>query len=262
MSVTGVSFFMAFAGGVASFVSPCVLPLVPAYLSVIGCLDAARRSGKADSEQTGSHATDADALGPRLRCEHPRSLGSVTGNTFLFIFGFTCVFVLLGLSASALGRSVVHNQGVLTRISGVVVVAMAMLLLGSITLRNPGFYREYRIHPRLVKLGRFAAPVAGAAFAFGWTPCVGPILASVLALSTQQGQVSSGALLLIAYSFGLGIPFLAAAFFLDKLVTPLALLRRHGMAVTAISATTLALMGILLTLDRLAWVTTFIQRAL
>lgn len=187
-------------------------------------------------------------------------LGAVTRDTALFVAGFGTVFVLLGLSASAVGRAVVHSQATLTRISGVVVVAMALFLLGTLFLQTPGLYREFRIHPRLARLGPFAAPPAGAAFAFGWTPCVGPILASVLALSAQQGHVGFAALLLAVYSLGLGVPFLAVAVFFDRLSAPLAWLRRHGTAVTATSATELGALGFLLVVDRLALVTTLVQR--
>jgi cytochrome c-type biogenesis protein len=121
-------------------------------------------------------------------------------------------------------------------------------------------YGEWKLHPRLARLGPFAAPIAGAAFAFGWTPCVGPILASVLALSADQGHVAQGAFLLAVYSLGLGVPFLAVAIFFDRVRAPLAWLRRHSATVTAVSATLLLLMGVLLVLDRLSWLTTQFER--
>jgi cytochrome c-type biogenesis protein len=265
MGISDVSLVTAFAGGVASFSSPCVLPLVPAYLSIVGGLDVTRRAD--GSQEDGSVPSPEGSL-PRSttvaimgrRAGRARALGAVTRDTALFVVGFGSVFVLLGLSASALGRAVVHQQGMLTRVSGVVVVAMALFLLGTLMVQRPGLYREWRIHPRLARLGPFTAPVAGAAFAFGWTPCVGPILASVLALSAQQGHVPSGAVLLAVYSLGLGAPFLAVAVLFDRLAAPLAWLRRHGTAVTATSAAVLGAMGVLLVLDRLAWVTTLVQR--
>ncbi len=195
-----------------------------------------------------------------LRAKPRRLAGAVTRDTVLFVLGFGAVFVLLGLSASALGRAVVHHQGTLTRLSGVVVVGMALFLAGTLFFRSPSYYREWRPHPRLARLGPFAAPVAGAAFAFGWTPCVGPVLASVLALSSAQGHVAGGALLLSVYSLGIGTPFIAVALFFDKLSGPLAWMRRHGTAVTAVSAAGLGVLGVLLVLDRLAWVTTQVQR--
>jgi cytochrome c-type biogenesis protein len=172
------------------------------------------------------------------------------------------VFVLLGLSASSVGRAVLHNHGLLTRVSGVLVVVMALFLLGTVCLSTPALYREWRLHPRLARVGPFAAPIAGAAFAFGWTPCVGPVLASVLALSADQGHVARGALLLGIYSLGLGTPFLLAAVFFEQLRGPMNWLRRHGRGITVVSASALAAMGVLLVLDRLAWVTTLVQQTI
>lgn len=256
MGVTGVSIVAAFAGGVASFASPCVLPLVPAYLSLMGGLDLSR--------QAASPMPAAVPAGPATRLGRAgnlagRGLGAITRDTALFVAGFGTVFVLLGLTASAVGRIVIRQQGLLTRVSGVLVVTMALFLFGTLFIQSPGLYREWRLHPRLARLGRFAAPVAGAAFAFGWTPCVGPVLASVLALSADQAHVGEGAILLAIYTLGLGLPFLLVAVFFDRLRGPLFWLRRHGKAVTAVSATALTALGVLLVLDRLAWVTTIVQ---
>jgi cytochrome c-type biogenesis protein len=265
--LSDVNVAVAFAGGVASFASPCVLPLVPAYLAVVGGLDLTRRgavlspSGADGTAATavagghGSHAVDQDVA----RVVGRRG-GAVTVDTALFVAGFGVVFVLLGLSASELGRLVIHRQGLLTRVSGVVVVAMALFLGASLILRSPSLYGEWRLHPSVGRFGRLAAPVAGAAFAFGWTPCVGPVLASVLALSSTQDHVAMAAVLLVAYTLGLGLPFLLVAAFFDHLGSPLRWLRTHGTAVTGLSAAGLGGLGLLLVLDRLAWVTTQVQQ--
>lgn len=255
MALSNVSLLAAFAGGVASFSSPCVLPLVPAYLSIVTGFDVTRPAEPRPGAETTDTAS-AVALEPKSR----RGLGRITRDTGLFILGFATIFVLLGLSASALGRSVIHQQGLLTRISGLIIVVMALFMFATLLSNSPGLYREWRPHPRLARMGPFAAPVAGAAFAFGWTPCVGPILASVLALSTQQGHVVSTAVLLSVYSLGLGAPFLAVAIFFDRVRGPLAWLRRHGRGVTIISATVLLVLGFLLILDRLSLITSFAQR--
>ena len=238
MGVTGVSLLTAFAGGVASFASPCVLPLVPAYLAIVGGLDVAV-------------VGDGGA--------HRRPVGRLTRDTLLFVAGFGAVFVALGLSASALGRAVIHQQALLTRLAGVTIEAMALFLVGTVVLRSPSLYREWRPHPQLARLGPFAAPVAGAAFAFGWTPCVGPILASVLALAAEQGHTGSAAILLSVFSLGLGAPFVAVAIFFEQLRGPMAWLKRHGNVVTVVSAAVLGVLGELLVLDRLAWITTLAQ---
>ncbi|MGC8511404.1 MAG: cytochrome c biogenesis CcdA family protein, partial [Acidimicrobiales bacterium] len=151
MSLSNVSLLAAFAGGVASFSSPCVLPLVPAYLSIVAGLDATR-TGRATGA-TGSVAVPSTTT--------KRHLGRVTRDTALFVLGFGTVFVLLGLSASALGRSVVHQQVLLTRVSGLVIVVMGLFMFATLLLNSPGLYREWRAHPRLGRLGPFAAPVAG-----------------------------------------------------------------------------------------------------
>ncbi len=251
MSLSNVSLIAAFAGGVASFSSPCVLPLVPAYLSIVAGLDITRVSD-------GAHA-EASVGGVIASAPPRRRLGRLTRDTGLFVVGFGTVFVLLGLSASALGQTIVREQALLTRVSGVVIVVMSLFLFATLMSASPGLYREWRAHPRLARLGPFAPPVAGAAFAFGWTPCVGPILASVLALSAQQGHAASAAVLLSVYSLGLGAPFLVVALFFDRVRGPLAWLRRHGHAVTVVSASVLLVLGFLLILDRLSLVTSLVQ---
>ncbi|HMC79681.1 MAG TPA: cytochrome c biogenesis protein CcdA, partial [Acidimicrobiia bacterium] len=152
MATENVSYLAALGGGVVSFLSPCVLPLVPAYLSVITGLDVAE-------------VKEGDR----------RHLPRIAWHTGLFIAGFSVVFVLLGLTATALGRSALRNQVLITRLSGVLIVAMALYMLGSLVLRAPGLYQERRWHPNLSRFGPFAAPVAGVAFGFGWTPCIGPV---------------------------------------------------------------------------------------
>jgi len=239
VSGSGVGYAAAFGAGVASFASPCILPLVPAYLATIAGLGADRI---------------------HLEQEGRKPKGAALFNTALFVSGFTVVFVLLGMSASGLGSELSRHQSILTRASGVAMVAVAIYLAGTLVLRTPSLYGEYRFHPRLGSLGPFAAPVAGAAFAFGWTPCVGPVLASVLALAAQQRQVWHGGSLLLVYSAGLGLPFLVTAVAFDRVRGLFTWLRAHASMVTVFSAVVLAGFGILLVLDRLAWVTTQVQR--
>jgi cytochrome c-type biogenesis protein len=244
MTGSAVGYLAAFGAGLASFSSPCILPLVPAYLAVIGGLGAGRASDDG--------ATD-DGAAPR-----PGTIALV--NTALFVAGFSIVFVLLGVTASGIGRVLVHDQAVFTRVSGVAMVAVAVYLAGTLVLQTPTLYGEYRFHPQLARFGSFAAPIAGAAFAFGWTPCVGPVLAAVLALAAQQGQVWRGGSLLLAYSAGLGLPFLVVGVAFDRFKGIFTWLKRHATLVTGVSAAALGGFGILLVLDRLAWVTTQVQR--
>ncbi|MFP3899726.1 MAG: cytochrome c biogenesis CcdA family protein [Acidimicrobiia bacterium] len=232
-----VTLVAAFGGGLVSFLSPCVLPIVPAYLAIITGLDVG------DIEQG--------------RGNLPR----IARDTGMFVAGFSAVFVLLGLSATAVGSTLTDNQGIITRLSGLVVLAMALFLLGSLVARAPWLYQERRFHPDLSRFGPLAAPVAGVAFGFGWTPCIGPVLTSILALAATQDGVGRGALLLAVYSAGLGVPFLATGLALGRLGGALGWVKRHLTGITVASATSLAVFGVILALDRLVWVTTRLQEA-
>jgi cytochrome c-type biogenesis protein len=231
-----VSYLAAFGGGVASFVSPCVLPIVPGYLSVV----------------TGLDLTDA-VQGSR------HHLVRIARDTVLFVAGFTVVFVLLGITATTIGQAVFRDKELLLRISGALVVAMALFLAGSLVAKLPGWYREARFHPNLERYGPFAAPVAGAAFGFGWQPCLGPILASVSAVAATSGSVAQGAALLGTYSLGLGIPFLVVGLALGRLSGTLSFVRRHSRAMTIVSVIVMGGFGVLLFTDKLTYVTSELE---
>ncbi len=231
-----VSYVAAFGGGVASFVSPCVLPIVPGYLSVITGLDLR------DPEQGSRH-----------------HLFRIARDTSLFVAGFTVVFVLLGITATTIGSAIFTNKELLLRISGALVIAMALFLAGTLVLNSPGLYREARFHPNLDRFGRFAAPVAGAAFGFGWQPCLGPILAAVSAVAATSGSAVQGAALLFVYSLGLGVPFLIVGLTLCRLSGMLSFVRRHSRGITMISVVVMGAFGVLLFTDKLTWVTSELE---
>jgi len=237
MNVT-VTFLAAFGGGLISFLSPCVLPVVPAYLAIITGLEVGEL---------------ADGRGHQWR---------IARDAGLFIAGFSAVFIALGLSATALGSVLFDNQAAITRISGLVVLTMALFVIGSIVLQAPWLYQERRFHPDLSRYGPFAAPVAGVAFGFGWTPCIGPVLTSILAIAATQEGAGRGGLLLAAYSLGLGVPFLITGLAFGRLTSTLGWFKRHFTAVTLTSAISLAVFGVLLALNRLVWVTTQLQTGL
>ncbi|MGH9103747.1 MAG: cytochrome c biogenesis CcdA family protein [Acidimicrobiales bacterium] len=239
MDAGSLAYAVAFGGGIVSFLSPCVLPLVPAYLSLVTGLEVAEI-------QSGSR-------------EH---LGRIARDTALFVAGFAAVFILLGLTATTVGRSIFAEHALLTRVSGVVVVVMAVFLAGSLVLRMPWLYRERRFHPRPSRLGPFAAPLTGAAFGFGWTPCIGPVLGSILTVAGTQGQAARGGLLLAAYSAGLGACFLAVGLAGGRLSRTLGWVRRHFSAITLASAVVMAGFGVLLALNSLSLVTTELQGGL
>lgn len=238
MSAGGVTYLAAFGGGLISFLSPCVLPIVPGYLSLVTGLDVA------EIEEGARH-----------------HLRRIARDTALFVAGFTTVFLLLQLSATAVSRLVFRNHVVLTRVSGLVLLAMGLFLIGSLVLRAPWLYQEKRFHPKLSRFGPFAAPVAGAAFGFAWTPCIGPILASVLAVAASSKETLRGVFLLLAYSAGLGVPFLVMGLAFGKVSGAVAWARRHATGLTLAACISLAFFGVLLTLNRLTWVTSQLQEA-
>lgn len=180
-----VSLFAAFAAGAVSFLSPCVLPLVPGYISFI--------SGASFDEM---RAQDRGADVSR----------AILVNTLFFVVGFTIVFVSLGAAATSLGSVLLSNLPWLQRVAGVIVIVFGLHLIGVFKITS--LYREKRFHGPTKARGPLSALLLGLAFAAGWTPCIGPILAGILALAATEQTVSQGMLLLAVYSAGLGIPFL------------------------------------------------------
>ena len=224
----------AFLAGLASFISPCVLPMVPGYASFLAGLARARKGGT-----------------PAGR--------PLVVSALLFVAGFTAVFVILGSTASIAGIALAPYRGLLTRLSVVVVILFGVLMLG--VIRVPGLYRELRIDPARVRgLGTWAAPAMGAAFAFGWTPCVGPILGSILLLAGSGASVGTGAGLLLAYSLGLGVPFVLFAVFLSRLDPALRWLERHSAMVSRIGGSVLIAFGLMLLTGTVAQVAALIGR--
>lgn len=186
---------IAFGAGIISFVSPCVLPLLPGYLSMMSGYSAAEI-------ERGEVAT-----------------GRMVRVIGLFIAGFTVVFAILGAAAASLGNVITRNLGTLELVAGSMIIAFGMLMVAmAISNRGllAGFNRERRVDIRPSRLGRWAPPVMGAAFAFGWTPCIGPVLTVILATAGAQGSVPQGVLLLVVYSLGLGVPFLLSGLGLFK----------------------------------------------
>ncbi|HEY7563370.1 MAG TPA: cytochrome c biogenesis CcdA family protein [Acidimicrobiia bacterium] len=213
---------IAFGGGVVSFLSPCVLPLVPGYLSMMSGYSAA--------------AIDVGAVS-RAR------LLRVAG---LFIAGFTVVFVAFGATATALGRFLAANMPIANRIAGAVVTLFGLLVVAlAVTNRGPlaWFSRDVRPDVRPSRLGGWAPPVMGAAFAFGWTPCIGPILSVVLTTAAVAATVGRGMVLLVAYSLGLGLPFVLVAVGVQQVFRRI---RRHLRTINIASGMVMAAFGIVM----------------
>ena len=189
-----VSYLAALVAGILSFVSPCVLPLVPGYLSFISGVSL-------DNAHTGTALPEG-----------------TTRRVFLasiaFVLGFSTVFVALGASASSIGALINDKLWILTKIAGVAVILFGLHTMG--LLKINALYRQAQIDVKRKPAGPLGAFVVGLAFAFGWTPCIGPILGSILALAAQEGTVTHGASLLAVYSLGLGVPFLATSLAVDR----------------------------------------------
>lgn len=239
-AVDPAAYAVAFGGGLASFLSPCVLPLVPAYLSVVSGVNLIEPS----------------------EGDRRREVRRVAATTGVFVAGFSVVFVGLGLSATSVGRVLFTNQLLLTRVSGVLVMVMGLFLLASLVLRSPWMFREARFHPQLGRYGAAAPFVAGVAFGFGWTPCIGPVLGSILLIAASQGRVWAGGSLLAVYSAGLAVPFLATGLAARRLTSTFAWIRRRLRAITVLSGASLFGFGVLLVFNRLLWVTTQLQALL
>ena len=193
----------AFSAGLISFLSPCVLPLVPAYLSFLA-------GASLDALQGG-----ADPAARR------RVLLAASG----FVLGFTLIFMLLGASATFLGQWLGQHTDVFQRVAGALLILLGLHVAG--WLRIPFLLGERRLQVRNVPLGFFGAWLVGMAFAFGWTPCIGPLLAGILALAGSRETLGEGLGLLGAYSLGLGLPFLAAAAAVGPVLGVLQRIKRH-----------------------------------
>jgi cytochrome c-type biogenesis protein len=201
--------------------------MVPGYLSLVTGLSVTELQG-------GEH-------------RHLVRIATMTG---MFALGFTVVFTLLGLAATALGQAAFRNQETLTQVSGFIVFLMALYLAGSQLLTTPRLYPEMRF-AMSDRFGMLTAPIAGAAFAFGWSPCLGPVIAAVFGVAATQSGFRSIALL-VAYSLGMGVSFLAVGLAFGRWATPLSFVKRHMRSITLVSAAFLALFG-LLSFDCLWW---------
>jgi cytochrome c-type biogenesis protein len=230
VSVLG-PFALAFVAGLISFTSPCCLPLMPGYVSYV--------SGVASAAPGGAGTV-------ALRSRTMLAAG-------LFVTGFAVTFTLMGAAASELGALILRNRLVLGRVAGVFVIAMGLATTG--LLRVPFLYRERRFDLSRIRPGPAGALPLGMAFAIGWTPCIGPVLAGILTAAATVGGAWRGAALLFVYSLGLGVPFLPLAFGVAKTGRLFGWLRRHGRTIEVAGGSVLVLMGVLMITGR--WVQLF-----
>ena len=224
---------VALVAGLVSFASPCVLPLVPGYLGYLGGMSGTLRRPEPDDAPGGASA-DASGRAGRVRA---RLLLGVA----LFVAGFTAVFVSLGTLAGSLGSVLGRSEGPISRVLGVVVIAMGLAFMGAI----PFLQKDRRVHVRATT-GLWGAPVLGIVFGLGWAPCIGPTLAAVIALSLDGGSAVRGAFLSIAYCAGLGLPFLLVALGLGRSARALGFLRAHRLALMRAGGGLLVVIGLAL----------------
>lgn len=236
---------LAVAAGLVSFASPCVLPLVPAYLSYATGLSAAElmpAAAVATPAAAGAlpAAGSAGATDPAVPADRTaaRRRGTLVWGTVLFVAGFSAVFVSYGVLFGGLGAALLAHEAALTRVLGVVVVVMGLGFLGVL----PSLQRELRWHARPSR-GLWGAPLLGALFGLGWTPCIGPTLAAVQGLAFTEASAARGALLSVAYCVGLGLPFLAVGLAMERGLGALAWARRHARLIQQVGGAGLVLLG-------------------
>jgi cytochrome c-type biogenesis protein len=214
----GVGVFAALAAGVVSFLSPCVLPLVPGYLSAV----------------TGVSAGELESANWRR----------VLGPSLLFVASFSAIFIALGLTATGLGSTLQDHEELLTKIAAATIIALGVLFIAALFV--PRLNREWHVDGLLERAGKGGPIVAGAAFAIAWTPCIGPTLGAILTAASISGSAGHGALLLAVYSAGLAIPFLLTALAFSRMTTAFVVVKRHYSVIVAAGGAILIAMGVLI----------------
>jgi cytochrome c-type biogenesis protein len=218
-----ISVLAAFTAGVISFISPCVLPLIPGYLSFISGVSVEEmKSGDKRSE----------------------ALRKVSVNTLFFVLGFSVVFVALGASATFVGEFLLSKLALFTKIAGVIIIILGLHIMGVFRISFLNY--EKRFHAKSRPLGPLGSFVVGLAFAFGWTPCIGPILGSCLLMACNQDTMGKGIVLLSFYSLGLGIPFFITAVSFNTFLGVFGWIKKHFRTVEIISGLLLVTIGVLM----------------
>jgi len=215
---SGVGILAALGAGLVSFLSPCVLPLVPGYLSAV----------------TGVSVSELD------RAERHRVLVP----SLVFVASFSTIFILLGLTATGIGQGLQDHRDTLEKIAGAVIIAMGVLFVASLFIVR--LNREWHVDALMSRAGKGGPLLAGMAFAIAWTPCIGPTLGAILSAASLSSSAAHGALLLAVYSAGLGIPFLVTALAFSRMTTAFEAVKRHYTAIMAVAGGILITMGVLI----------------
>lgn len=232
-----VTLLAAFAAGILSFISPCVLPLIPGYVSFV--------SGVSLEEMRGGAAAS------------PSARRQVLVTSLFFVLGFSLVFTALGALGTALGRFLFSNLPILAKIAGVVLIVFGLHTMG--VFRLSFLESEKRLHAQRKPAGPFGAMLVGIAFAFGWSPCIGPILGGILAIAGSKQRVWEGVQLLAVYSLGLGIPFLLTSVAINQFFSATARIRKHYHAIEMVSGALLVVIGLLIFTGKLALIAAYLN---
>ncbi len=217
VEIGGVGLVTALLAGMLSFFSPCVLPLVPGYLSAV----------------TGVAAADMEDADWR----------KVIPPALIFVCSFSAIFIVLGLSATGLSQALRTNLGTLNKIAGILIIAMGVFFVASLFITR--LNAEWRVDALMERAGSGGPMIAGAAFAIAWTPCVGPTLTAILSLAGTTGSVVEGGITLAVYSLGLAIPFLLTAIAFTRMSTAFDVVKRHYSVLMAVGGVFLIIMGVL-----------------
>jgi cytochrome c-type biogenesis protein len=231
--MTTVSLLAAFVAGLLSFVSPCVLPLIPGYLSFVSGVTLE------DMRATAGGASAAPAPGTRRK---------ILGTSLAFVAGFSLVFIALGASATAVGQMLTEHLALLGKVAGAIIIVFGLHMMG--VLRIAWLYADVRVHQVRKPAGVLGAALVGVAFAFGWTPCIGPVLAAILTVAAAQDSVGQGVRLLAVYSLGLGVPFIVTSLAINQFFAAFARIRRYYRAVELASGALLVAVGLLIFTNR------------
>lgn len=230
-----VTLLASFVAGILSFISPCVLPLIPGYISFISGLTLEEMQGAQPTTEVRSHVLVASVA---------------------FVLGFTVIFVAAGASASALGRFIYEQAPILEKIAGTLLIVLGLHMMGVFRIRL--LESDKRIHTQQKPAGPVGAFLVGMAFAFAWTPCIGPILGGILALAASRESVGEGMQMLAAYSLGLGVPFLLTSLAINKFFSVAATIRRHYRAIELVSGGLLIVVGLLIFFDQFTLIVRFL----
>lgn len=236
-SIPQISLIAAFSAGLLSFVSPCVLPLVPSYISYI----------------TGLSVEQLTDVSERVKFRK-----AIIVNSLLFIGGFSSVFIAFGASASFLGQILITYQDLIRRVGGVLIIVFGLYLLGILNLKFLKMEQRYQFRNR--PAGYLGSFLIGVAFAAGWTPCVGPVLGSILLYASTTDSLLSGVVLLTFYSLGLGLPLFLTALGVDRFLAYFKEVRVYLWGVSTVSGVLLILVGVMIYANSLTIVTSFLER--